>query len=50
MQFLVLVDDEETDEHCEELDRLYQCLDEDSSDSSASSRVKSAKKDNQKDR
>lgn len=43
MQFLILCDDSEETECCEEIDTLYQCLDADS-DSSSSSSEKSTKR------
>lgn len=47
-QYLVLVEDSEEKEHCEEIDRLYSCLDKD--DSSSSSDAEPAKRPkNEKD-
>ena len=48
-QYLVLCDDSEEDEVCEEIERLYSCIDKDSSSSSSSSSGKKRKKESKKD-
>lgn len=50
MQFLTLVEDSEEDEHTEEVDRLYACVDDDSESSSSSEESKGSKGDKKKDK